>query len=212
MLPPTPAILLIDDLPAHPLVVHLVVVLLPLAALGGLLMALLPSMRRRFGVAVLLLAAAGVATVPIATNTGEELKSALPPNNPLIDAHQQRGDELLPYALAFGIAVVFLVIAGKLADRERGTNSQAAQSAAHAAQSGAHGAQSGAHAAQSGANAADPPEGGEAAEPASTRRTWRRLALVAAALVAFSAVAVTVQVVRVGHSGSVAVWDGVGRD
>ena len=198
MLPPTPAILLIDGLPAHPLVVHLVVVLLPLAALGGLLMALLPSMRRRFGVAVLLLAAAGVAAVPIATNTGEELKSALPPNNPLIDAHQQRGDELLPYALAFGIAVVLLVIAGRLADRERGTNSQVALSAAHAAQSGAH--------------ATNPPEGGEAAEPASTRRTWRRLALVAAALVAFSAVAVTVQVVRVGHSGSTAVWDGVGRN
>lgn len=203
MLPPTPAILLIGDLPAHPLVVHLVVVLLPLAALGGLLIALLPSMRRRFGVAVLLLAAAGVAAVPIATNTGEELKSALPPNNPLIDAHQQRGDELLPYALAFGIAVVLLVIAGRLADREHSAGAQAAHSAAH---SGAHSA--GHSAAQSG----NPPEGDEAAEPASARRTWRRLALVAAALVAFSAVAVTVQVVRVGHSGSTAVWDGVGRN
>ena len=191
---PTPAILLIGDLPAHPLIVHGVVVLLPLAALGGLLIAAMPSMRRRFGVAVLLVAVLGVAAVPLATRTGEELESTLPPNNPLIEAHQQRGDELLPYALAFGIAVVLLVIAGRLADRERGASSQATSHASsHAA-----------------SQAANPAEGGEAAEPVSTPRTWRRLALVAAALVAFTAVAVTVQVVRVGHSGSAAVWQGVG--
>lgn len=183
---PTPAILTIANLPAHPLVVHAVVVLLPLAALGGLLMAALPSLRRRFGVAVLLLAAAGVGSVPVATRTGSELKSVLPPNNPLIEAHEQRGEELLPYALAFGIAVVLLVIAGRLADRERSTT-QAATVSTVSTVSNSEG---------TGATAAP--------------RTWRRVALVAAALVAFTAVAVTVQVVRTGHSGSTAVWDGVG--
>jgi hypothetical protein len=174
---PTPAIFTIDNLPAHPLIVHAVVVLLPLAALGGLLMAASPSLRRRFGVAVLLLAAAGVGSVPLATRTGSELKSVLPPNNPLIEAHEQLGDDVLPYALAFGITVVLLVIAGRLADRERG----AAQAS---------------------------PADGTAAT--ATPRTWRRIALVAAALVVISGVAVTVQVVRTGHSGSTAVWDGVG--
>lgn len=171
--------LLIGDLPAHPLLVHGVVVLIPLAALGGLLMAVMPSLRRRFGVAVLLLTAAGVAAVPLATRTGEELKSALPPDNPLIEAHQERGEDLLPYALAFGIAVVLLVVAGRLADRER----TAAQT---------------------------PAETTDGQTTTTAPRTWRRLALVAAALVAFSGVAVTVQVVRVGHSGSTAVWQGVG--
>jgi len=173
------ALLTIGDLPAHPLIVHGVVVLLPLAALGALLMALMPSLRRRMGVAVLLLAVAGVGAVPLATRTGEELKAALPPDNPLIEAHEQRGDELLPYALAFGIAVVLLVIAGRLADRER----SAAPSSTDT--------------------------GGDS-QAGTAPRTWRRIALVAAALVAFSAVAVTVQVVRVGHSGSTAVWQGVG--
>jgi hypothetical protein len=189
---PTLAILQIGDLPAHPLIVHAVVVLLPLAALGGLLMAAMPSLRRRFGVAVLLLAVAGVGGVPLATRTGAELKTALPPNNPLIDTHQQRGDELLPYALAFGIAVVLLVIAGRLADRERSAAPAPTETAARTAGS---------------VTRTDTRTGTQAS---TAPRTWRRLALVAAALVAFSAVAVTVQVIRVGHSGSTAVWQGIG--
>lgn len=206
---PTPAILLIGDLPAHPLIVHGVVVLLPLAALGGLLIAAMPSMRRRFGVAVLLVAVLGVAAVPLATRTGEELESTLPPNNPLIEAHQQRGDELLPYALAFGIALVLLVIAGRLADRERNAALVPAERPAEGsgADGSAEGASGSARATTSTATGTTT-AGTATATPAP--RTWRRLALVAAALVAFSAVAVTVQVVRVGHSGSAAVWQGVG--
>lgn len=178
---PTPAIFTIDNLPLHPLIVHAVVVLLPLTALGGLLMAVSPSQRRRFGVAVLLLAAAGVGAVPLATHTGSELKSVLPPNNPLIQAHEQRGENVQPYAQAFGIALVLLLIAGRLADRERGAAQTAAQTSTA--------------------------EGDAATAPP---HTWRRIALVAAVLVAFSGVAMTVQLVRAGHSGTTAVWDGVG--
>jgi hypothetical protein len=189
---PKPAIITLFNLPAHPLVVHAVVVVLPLAAFGGLLIAVSPSLRRRFGVAVLLLAAAGVGLVPLATQTGAELKSVLPPNNPLIEAHQQRGDDVLPYALAFGITVVLLVIAGRLSDREHGA-AQAAITAAATAQT-------------STAQTSTTEGTGATAAP----RTWRRIALVAAALVALSGAAVTVQVVRTGHSGSTAVWGGVG--
>ena len=165
---------------------HSVVVLLPLAALGGLAMAAMPSLRRRFGVAVLLLAAAGVAAVPLATQTGNELESTLPPNNPLIEEHEELGDQLLPFALVFGATLLLLVIAGRLADRERG-------------------------AAQPGADTAQPgTDGDENRKTAAAPRTWRRMALVAAALVAVSGVAVTVQVVRAGHSGAAAVWEGVG--
>ncbi|HET8642555.1 MAG TPA: hypothetical protein VFM37_11495, partial [Pseudonocardiaceae bacterium] len=184
------AILTIGDLPAHPLIVHGAVVLLPLAALGALLMALMPSLRRRLGVAVLLLAAAGVGAVPLATRTGDELKAALPPNNPLIEAHKQRGDELLPYALAFGIAVVLLVIAGRLADRER--------SAAHPSTEQPSTEQPSTGQPRTGQlNTGQLNTGGDDARASAAPRTWRRIALVAAALVAFSAVTVTVQVVRV---------------
>ncbi|HSU11443.1 MAG TPA: DUF2231 domain-containing protein, partial [Pseudonocardia sp.] len=58
--------LTVDGIPAHPLVVHAVVVLLPLAAVATLLVVARPVWRRQLGVWVLLLAAAGVFAVPVA--------------------------------------------------------------------------------------------------------------------------------------------------
>ena len=165
----------VDGIPAHPLLVHAVVVLLPLAALGGLIIALRVTWRRRFGLAVLAITAAGVGAVPLATKTGNQLKAVLPAN-PAIEKHANLGNDLLPFALAFGVAVLLLVIAGRLADRERDAAGSAVRSDVDA----------------------------------GVTRTWRRVAIVAAALVAFTGVATTVQIVRIGHSGSAAVWKGVG--
>lgn len=174
----------VDGIPAHPLIVHAVVVLLPLAAVGGLVIALRASWRRRFGMVVLALAVLSVAAVPLATRTGNQLKTALDlPDNQLIERHADLGDELLPFALAFGIAVLFLVIAGRLADRERAAATAPSTDADD--------------------TVTDRPVG-------AVSNLWRRLAIVAAALVAFTGVASTVQVIRIGHSGSSAVWEGVG--
>ena len=170
----------VDGIPVHPLLVHAVVVLLPLAALGGLVIALRATWRRRFGIAVLAVTAAGVAAVPLATKTGAQLRAVLPAN-PAIEEHASLGNNVLPFALAFGVAVLLLVIAGRLADRER-----------EAAVNGKRDVET--------AGGAD----------VRVTRTWRRVAIVAAALVAFTGVATTVQLVRVGHSGSAAVWHGVG--
>jgi hypothetical protein len=184
-----PDLITIGGLPAHPILVHAVVVLLPLAALGGLIIALRARWRRRFGPAVLLLTAVGVAAVPLATTTGNQLKAVLPPNA-AINRHADLGNNLLPFALAFGVAVLLLLIAGRLADRERSADGAATGGTAPAA--GGLGGEAGA-------------DGG-----VRVTRTWRRVAIVAAALVVVTGVAATVQVVRVGHSGSVAVWQGVG--
>jgi hypothetical protein len=51
-------------LPVHALVMHVVVVLVPLAAAGVLAIAVVPSWRTRFGVLVLAIATAGLAAVP----------------------------------------------------------------------------------------------------------------------------------------------------
>ncbi len=107
----------IDGIPAHPLVIHAVVVLLPLAALGTLAVAARPSWRRQLGVPVLLLALAGVAAVPVAVQTGEQLKAALGGQNPLIDVHQARAGLLLPFAIAFLVLLAVTVLVGKRADR-----------------------------------------------------------------------------------------------
>ncbi|GAA5131960.1 DUF2231 domain-containing protein [Pseudonocardia adelaidensis] len=91
----------IDGIPLHPLVVHAVVVLLPLAAVGAVVIAVRRSWRRSLGIPVLLVALAGVAAVPMATTTGSQLYAALGGQNPLIDIHMQRAAWVLPVALAF---------------------------------------------------------------------------------------------------------------
>ena len=97
----------IDGIPVHPLIIHAVVVLLPLAALGAVVIAGRRSWRRSLGIPVLLVALAGGAAVPIAQQTGEQLEHALP-RSPLIEAHAELGGTLLPYAVVF---VVLLSLA-----------------------------------------------------------------------------------------------------
>lgn len=102
----------VNGIPAHPLVIHAVVLLLPLATLGAVLIAIRPRWRRTYGIPVLLVALVGVAAVPIATNTGEQLQRALPGPNPLIEVHEYRADMLLPWAVAFLVVLAVAVITG----------------------------------------------------------------------------------------------------
>jgi hypothetical protein len=69
--------IMVNGIPAHPLVIHAVVVLLPLATLGTIAMAIRPRWRRALGIPVALVALAGGIAVPIATQTGEQLQRAL---------------------------------------------------------------------------------------------------------------------------------------
>jgi hypothetical protein len=107
---------LIGGIPVHPLVVHAVVVLLPLAALGTLAVVARRRWRRAWGVPVLLIAIAGVVCVPIAARAGEQLRAALPPN-PLIETHEERAELLLPFAVAFVVLLAATVLVGRVADR-----------------------------------------------------------------------------------------------
>jgi hypothetical protein len=123
--------LTIAGIPAHPLVVHAVVVLLPLAAVGMLVVAARPVWRRQLGIWVLLLAFAGVAAVPVATQTGEQLERALG-SNPLIKIHAQRADTLLIPALIFLVLLAATVFVGRRFDAAASVDGPGA---AHAATS-----------------------------------------------------------------------------
>jgi hypothetical protein len=103
-------VLTLDGIPLHPLVVHVVVVALPLAGLGAMLLAVRPAWRRTYGIPVLLLALVATAAVPLATVTGEQLEHALPPGNPLIEEHARRGSTLLPVAVTFAVLLAIAVI------------------------------------------------------------------------------------------------------
>ncbi|SDE58675.1 DUF2231 domain-containing protein [Pseudonocardia oroxyli] len=96
-------------LPLHPLVVHAVVVLVPVAALGALAVALWPAARRRWGWAVVVVVALAAVSVPLATSTGEGLEHNLP-RTAAIATHAELGDQLLVVVAPLLLVVVALVL------------------------------------------------------------------------------------------------------
>jgi uncharacterized membrane protein len=102
---------LIDGLPVHPLVVHAVVVLLPLAILGTLAIVVRPSWRVTYGPLVTGVALVATVLVPVATSSGEALEKRV--GDPGI--HAELGDQLLWFA----IPVLVLAAALTLLERRR---------------------------------------------------------------------------------------------
>jgi uncharacterized membrane protein len=95
----------IYGLPLHPLVVHAVVVLLPLATVGVIAIAMRPAWRGRFGPVVIALAALAAAAIPVATSTGDQLAERI--GRP--DDHAELGESLIYFALPLLAAAVALV-------------------------------------------------------------------------------------------------------
>jgi hypothetical protein len=96
----------INGLPAHPLLVHAVVVLLPLAALAVVLHAVWPTAARRLGIVTPLLCLVSLVLVPITTQAGKDLERSLGGTNELIRRHAQLGDQVLPWAIALTVVGV----------------------------------------------------------------------------------------------------------
>jgi len=107
---------LINGLPIHPLVVHAVVVLLPLACIGTLAIALRPTLRARYGVLVVACAAAATVLIPVATSSGEALQNRVGSAG----EHAEMGDQLIWFALPMLVLVAVLVFL----DRRGRTNGQ----------------------------------------------------------------------------------------
>jgi hypothetical protein len=96
---------LINGLPAHVLLVHFVVVLVPLTALALVVSAVWPTWIRRLGVALPILALVTLISVPITTHAGEWLEKHTD-SDPLVRKHADLGDGLLPWAIGlFAVAV-----------------------------------------------------------------------------------------------------------
>ena len=100
----------VNGLPAHVLLVHAVVVLVPLAALLLVVAALWPAARARLAVPAAVVAVLALITVLLTTDAGEWLEHRLP-STPLLHEHTELGDTMLPWAV--GLAVVALVLAGR---------------------------------------------------------------------------------------------------
>lgn len=94
----------VGGLPVHALVVHAAVVLLPLTALGAVLISIKPAWSRRFGIIVVLIGLlAAVATV-IAKESGERLAAHVG----LPETHAMLGDRLPLFAALLFVLVLIL--------------------------------------------------------------------------------------------------------
>jgi hypothetical protein len=103
----------INGLPAHALLVHAVVVLLPLAALAVVLHAVWPEARRRLGIVTPLLCLVVLVLVPLTTNAGRDLQARLGGSNPLIDRHAELANQILPWAIALAVVGVAQWVIGR---------------------------------------------------------------------------------------------------
>lgn len=81
-------------LPLHPLAVHFVVVVVPVAALVGIAVTLWPRARTYLGWFPPLLALIALISVPIASTAGEALEHSLAPSS-AIEHHASYGDAVI---------------------------------------------------------------------------------------------------------------------
>ena len=108
----------INGLPAHALLVHLVVVLLPLTSLAAMAVSVWPAAQRKLTFLVPLGAVVGLAAVPVTTAAGTDLASQL--GDPaFLDNHRSLGSMVLPWAIALTVTTVgqWLMLRGDQPDR-----------------------------------------------------------------------------------------------
>ncbi|CAN5539592.1 hypothetical protein BH11ACT8_BH11ACT8_07630 [soil metagenome] len=122
-----------NGLPLHPLVVHGVVVLLPLAIVGTLAIVFRPAWRTTYGYLVVGAALGATVLIPVATSSGESLEKQV--GDP--GEHAELGDQLLWFALVLLLASAALVLLQRRSERSTAPVSEADPSATDPGQSSA---------------------------------------------------------------------------
>jgi hypothetical protein len=176
----------IGDLPLHPLLVHAVVVLVPLAVVAAVAMAVSSRVRDRYGWLFVGLTTLALGSVPLATSSGEALESRVQ-ETAAIERHTHMGDQLLPLIGLLWVVVVVMMVVHRwhsLPADGPGTPATTSRSKLLAPLD------------RMGHRL--PPQG------------RRIVGITSAVLAVLLAVATGVQAYRIGDSGARAVWHGVG--
>lgn len=97
----------LNGVPLHPLVVHAVVVLGPLAALAGLVYAAVPRWRWLLRWPLVVLAVVVAVVSWVAVMSGEDLLKARPELGPIVEVHMERGELLRNVALGYALLSAF---------------------------------------------------------------------------------------------------------
>lgn len=104
-------------LPAHPLLVHVPVVMVPLAAVGALLIVASKKLRSRLGWVVALFAVVGGLGATLAASAGEGLRDRVPRTANMVH-HAELGETARNFSLLLMLVVVgFLALEWLLAER-----------------------------------------------------------------------------------------------
>ena len=91
----------INGLPLHPLIVHAVVILGPLAGLTGLVYAFVPRWRWLLRWPLVALAVVVAVAAVVTVQAGESLLDSRPQLEPLVEDHEEWGELLRTWSLAF---------------------------------------------------------------------------------------------------------------
>jgi uncharacterized membrane protein len=100
-------------LPAHPLLVHVPVVLIPLCAIGAIGVFWKPWRERLGWATVILLGVSGIFT-QLAIGSGQALEEATNEHDPLVRAHTSIAENIRPFLLLFFVFLVaFMLVVRK---------------------------------------------------------------------------------------------------
>src|SRR5438128_6361088 len=99
-------------LPAHPLLVHVPIVLIPLVGIGAVAIAVSPRARARIGWIVVGLAGVALVGVQLAMGSGEALEDSVRRSEAL-STHVSLAESMRPLALLLLAAVVGLMLADR---------------------------------------------------------------------------------------------------
>src|SRR5689334_22767036 len=95
-------------LPAHPLIVHVVVALLPLSAIATVVAAVLPRVRRYLAPVAFAFALIATISTRLAEQSGESLEEKVD-RTELVRDHTREAENVLPWAI--GLTVVSAAVA-----------------------------------------------------------------------------------------------------
>ncbi len=102
-----------SGLPAHPLLVHVPVVLIPIAAIAAIALMVRPAWLDRWGIPAGIVALAALGGTFLAAGSGEALRATLPfpeRTSQLVNDHAEAADLLRTLAFAFVIALTVAIV------------------------------------------------------------------------------------------------------
>lgn len=105
-------------LPLHPLVVHAVVVLVPLAALGGIAISAWGAARKRYGWLTVAFALAAAGSTLVAQLAGQAFAETFSRRTEAMETHFTLGGQLLVWVIILFAGTLSVMVAQRLIDQQ----------------------------------------------------------------------------------------------